>query len=234
MKRLGLVVACLLIAGSALAQNRPTRYLKALWVEFDAGDTTSVVSATNFVDLDDLVLSVTDIAEPRGLRFTIVDTSASITSTTISITGLGLTGRVVTETLVCAGGAGTFWSTVAYSSVTAITANADGVVGGGGDETISVGDGALVIDLSPSDCAAAELKVPSTSSNGVIVSINPEPAKRDGSTATDYTDQMVIAVGGSRSLGNHSLNAGSSVISLITDGASGTGDFLIEALCYFK
>ena len=90
------------------------------------------------------------------------------------------------------------------------------------------------MDLGATECTAAELRVLSTSSNSVVVSINPRPARRDGTTATDYSDQMVIEIGSSRVLAHHSLNAGYSVFSLITDGASGTGDFVIEALCYNK
>lgn len=232
MKRFVLALLCSLVACAAVAQsNRPTRFMRAQWVDFDAGDTTSVVSATNFVDTDDLVLSVTDITESRGLRYTVVDTTPSLTGVTITTVGLGLNGRSVTD-VVTGNGAGTYWSSIAFSSITSITANADGTVGGGGDETVSVGDGALVVDLGGRGCTGVFFDVPSGSANGVIVSINTAPAIRDGTTAVDYLNQFVLSAGENRALENHDLNAGNGVFSVLTNGAAGGGDLIIEALCF--
>jgi hypothetical protein len=100
-------------------------------------DMVNIVALVNLANGAQIVAGQPDI--PKLLNITVVDGVASIVAGDVVIVGTDLEGDALTETVSVAAGAGTYPTLNRFRTVTSVTTVAVAVLGGAGDETISVG-----------------------------------------------------------------------------------------------
>lgn len=108
-----------------------------------AADPDLIVTVVNLANDTALTLAAQPDV-PRVLTATIVDTTASIVKGWLRVVGVDASGQTVEELIDCSAGAGVYTSKNAYAEVTSVTPEGFSVLGGGGDETITVGIGSAL------------------------------------------------------------------------------------------
>jgi len=122
-----------------------------------AAAANNIKAATNITNA--ALTALTQPAVPRNVILTIVDTTPSITVGDVTIVGLDQDGNPATEVHDCAAGAGTYTGAIAFSRITSITMANFATLGGGGDETIAVGNGDVFgLPCGPNSRLVAVLK----------------------------------------------------------------------------
>lgn len=109
-------------------------------VNYDNPSAIAVNGIVTAVNLTNTALTVAGHPDvPRALKVVIVDTTPGITAGIVTIVGVDVLGRTMTEVFDCAAGAGTYSGNIPFATVTSVTTSNFTALGGGGDETISVG-----------------------------------------------------------------------------------------------
>lgn len=107
---------------------------------FDAivRDDDGVVTSVDLVN-DTAFTLAADPPTPCRLVITIVDSTPSITAGTIDVTGTDVDGNVVSESVDISAGAGVYFTTTVFATVTEVIGRNIATLGGSSDETIEVG-----------------------------------------------------------------------------------------------
>jgi hypothetical protein len=133
--------------------------------------TTDVVNAQNLANADHTLAGQCDV--PRNLVVTVVDTTGSIVAGDVDIFGKDANGDDVTENFDIAAGAGTYTGNVAFAYVERVTGSGITVLGGGGDETLSVGGGLKIgLPMAPSGNLLEVYKSCVDGANEVVGTVN--------------------------------------------------------------
>ncbi len=148
MKRLALVLLSLLLLPAVSYSTTvqvPVAYGFDLDTPTETADDDQVVALTNLLASATYTIAAQPDV-PRNITITCVDTGASITVGTVTVTGTDVNGSTITEVLDLSA-ALTLTGTKVFASVTSVVSAGVATLGGGGDETIKVGSGAVVAPI---------------------------------------------------------------------------------------
>ncbi|MEW6486247.1 MAG: hypothetical protein AB1423_16850, partial [Pseudomonadota bacterium] len=126
--------------GLSLATTDPKTIKIWDWVspvDVVEGYSTSIVKTVNLTNTT-LTLAAQP-SDPTYLSVRIVDTTASITAGTVTITGTTAEGPGQIEMINCSAGAGTYIGNKIFETIDSIVTAGFAILNGSGDETISVG-----------------------------------------------------------------------------------------------
>lgn len=142
------VALILALASPALAQRgAPSRVDRPIVSKYDV-DTPTITATTNRI-VTSVALTNTSFTiaaqpdTPRNVTLTIVDTTPSITTGTITVTGTDVNAATQAEAFTITAG-GTYTGTKIFATVVTTVAVGVSTLGGAGDETITVGVGSTV------------------------------------------------------------------------------------------
>jgi hypothetical protein len=158
--------------------------------------TTRYVVSVNLTNIAFTIANQPDV--PRNVTVQVVDTTPSINAGTITVVGLDVAGLPTSEVFAFGStpqASWTFTGTVMHAQITSITAAGVGVLGGSGDETITVGCG-TVIGLPNPIVAASAVKhvwLNNIKITSPVVAVGPQKSGVDAS-ASGYTTAKALQV----------------------------------------
>lgn len=125
---------------------------------------------------------------PRNVTIQVVDTTPSINAGTITVIGLDVAGNVTTEVFTFGStpqASWTFTGTLMHAALTSVTAAGVSVLGGAGDETITVGCGTVIGLPNPIKAASAVKHVwlGNTKVAAPVIAVGPQSSGVDASAA---------------------------------------------------
>lgn len=123
--------------------KRPTVVKQSLGAPI-AADPDRIVTSVNLANAVQAIAAQPDV--PRNVTVTVTDTTASITQGTVTVTGTGTDGELIVETFDFS----SFTSgtpkvgTKIFANVATVETSNFATLGGGGDETLTVGVGNVI------------------------------------------------------------------------------------------
>lgn len=127
-----------LIQGGALADGSDMADIAGAVFDVIERDDNLIVTVVNLVN-DTAFTLAAQPNSPSRVVIVIVDTTPSITVGTVDVTGTNPAGETISESVDISAGAGTYFTALTFATVTEVIGRNIATLGGGGNETITVG-----------------------------------------------------------------------------------------------